>query len=247
MIADHLALITDHIHRDYSVQSPTVLCLGVLSFAVQIYADFCGYTNIARGCAQLLGFRLSKNFRFPYFAKSFRDFWHRWHISLSTWFRDYVYIPLGGNRLSPARNAFNIILTFTVSGLWHGANITFILWGALHGILLVIENKIFGKAKKSALWAVLVFAFVGVLFTLFRSPTIFYFLNYMRHIFTTNPTLSSLQPTQDFTLNKWLLLPLLVFVATEVLKAKKKNLSPVKFNYALNFLVGAFNIIVWRF
>ena len=101
---------------------------AIFFFAIQIYCDFSGYSDIARGTAKLFGVELMENFKSPYFAKSIREFWHRWHISLSTWFRDYVYIPLGGNRVSKIRNAMNVMITFLLSGLWHGASWTFVTW-----------------------------------------------------------------------------------------------------------------------
>ncbi|NJK95980.1 MAG: MBOAT family protein, partial [Bacteroidales bacterium] len=111
-------------------------------FAFRYTASFSGYSDIALGTAQIMGFRLMTNFRRPYFASSIREFWQRWHISLSTWFRDYVYVPLGGNRVGVFRWNFNILVTFLVSGLWHGANWTFIIWGTLHGIYQILGVKL---------------------------------------------------------------------------------------------------------
>jgi len=113
------------------------LLFATFAFAIQIYCDFSGYSDIALGSAQVMGIKLMKNFSHPYFAKSISEFWRRWHISLSTWFRDYVYIPLGGNRVKKMRWAFNLFITFLISGLWHGANWTYIIWGGLHGLLIV--------------------------------------------------------------------------------------------------------------
>jgi hypothetical protein len=112
----------------------------VFAFAIQIYADFSAYTDIARGVAKWYGFDLIKNFARPYLAAGPADFWHRWNISLSTWFRDYVYIPLGGSRRGPARHAINLMITFVVSGFWHGASWNYVLWGAYHGVLLVCSH-----------------------------------------------------------------------------------------------------------
>src|SRR5262249_5262686 len=112
----------------------SAVAVGALLFAFQIYADFSGYSHIAIGTARLFGFELMQNFAMPYFSQSIPEFWRRWHISLSTWFRDYVYIPLGGNRVSKPRQAVNLMATFVLSGLWHGANWTFIVWGFLHGL-----------------------------------------------------------------------------------------------------------------
>ena len=123
-----------------SVASGGDYLLGSFYFAFQIYGDFCGYSTIAIGVAKILGIELMTNFRTPYFSFSFQEFWHRWHISLSTFFRDYVYIPLGGSRVSEIKIYRNILITFALSGLWHGANWTFVIWGTYHGILLCIER-----------------------------------------------------------------------------------------------------------
>ena len=137
VIADRLAGPVNAVYGLPSAHYGPSVVLATLFFAFQIYCDFSGYTDIAIGAAEIMGFRLVTNFRRPYLARSIRDFWSRWHISLSTWFRDYVYIPLGGNRTRQARWMFNIMATFLLSGLWHGANWTYLVWGALHGVYLV--------------------------------------------------------------------------------------------------------------
>ncbi len=139
VIADRLAFIVDPVFaapQDW--QGPTIW-LATIAFAIQIYCDFSGYSDIAVGTARLLGFDLMTNFRTPYLAASFREFWQRWHISLSTWFRDYVYIPLGGSRVNTARLTGNLLITFVISGFWHGANWTFLWWGLWHGLLVSLE------------------------------------------------------------------------------------------------------------
>lgn len=143
VIADRLAILVDTTFDNYADFNGYRLAIATLCFTMQIYCDFGSYSLIAIGAARIMGFKLMDNFNTPYFALSIKDFWSRWHISLSTWFRDYLYIPLGGNRCSKARNYFNLIVTFLVSGLWHGANWTFVIWGGLHGILQVI-----GKATE---------------------------------------------------------------------------------------------------
>jgi alginate O-acetyltransferase complex protein AlgI len=124
--------------------------LGVVCYALQIYFDFSGYSDMAVGLGRLFGFRFPENFDHPYSSRSITEFWRRWHISLSSWFRDYLYIPLGGNRLSPARTYLNLVTVFLLCGLWHGASWTFVLWGALHGSFLVLERAGFGKRLASA-------------------------------------------------------------------------------------------------
>ena len=132
VIADNLALHVDRVYPGYADSDGLTLGFATFLFALQIYCDFSGYSDIAVGTARLLGFNLRRNFAYPYFSRNIAEFWRRWHISLSSWFRDYVYIPLGGGRLSRVRHAVNIVITFGLSGLWHGANWTFISWGLLN-------------------------------------------------------------------------------------------------------------------
>ena len=140
VIADRLAQFVDPVYNDPSSFTGPAFILATTCFAIQIYCDFSGYSDIAIGAARILGINLMRNFRQPYLANSVADFWKRWHISLSTWFRDYVYIPLGGNRVSVPRWHLNILIVFLVSGLWHGANWTFIIWGAIHGSFFVLHR-----------------------------------------------------------------------------------------------------------
>lgn len=149
VIADNLALMVNQVYNNPTEFDGISHIIATVFFAFQIYCDFSGYSDIAIGAAQVMGFRLMENFRSPYFAKSIPEFWSRWHISLSTWFRDYLYIPLGGNRVVKWRWYYNLFVVFLVSGLWHGASWTFVVWGALHGIY-----QIFGmmtKQKRNAL------------------------------------------------------------------------------------------------
>jgi alginate O-acetyltransferase complex protein AlgI len=138
VIADRVAILVNTVYNDYSAYKGLELVLATVFFGVQIYCDFASYSIIAIGSAQVLGFQLMDNFKQPYFSRSIGEFWHRWHISLSSWFRDYLYIPLGGNRKGTARKYLNIMIVFLVSGLWHGANWTFVIWGFLHGAFQII-------------------------------------------------------------------------------------------------------------
>ncbi len=140
VIADRLSLLVDHAYSVPSETSGFLLLLATYAFAFQIYCDFSGYTDMAIGSARIFGVDLMRNFRLPYRATSLRDFWSRWHISLSTWFRDYLYIPLGGNRVSGVRWTANIIIVFGLSGLWHGAQWTYAIWGLIHGLGVVVET-----------------------------------------------------------------------------------------------------------
>ena len=147
VIADNLAILVDKIYSNPVKFSGLYLVIATLAFSIQIYCDFYGYSIIAKGSSILLGINLMDNFNSPYLSCSIREFWHRWHISLSTWFRDYLYIPLGGNRRGFIKNNINILIIFLISGLWHGASISFVLWGLINGVYNIIEN-IFNKFVK---------------------------------------------------------------------------------------------------
>jgi D-alanyl-lipoteichoic acid acyltransferase DltB (MBOAT superfamily) len=150
LVADNLAPYVDAVYANPSGATGFTATLATLLFAVQIYCDFFGYSQIAIGSARVLGIRLSPNFNHPYRAESIADFWRRWHMSLSSWFRDYVYIPLGGNRVEPRRRDVNILLVFLLSGLWHGANWTYVVWGGLHGTYLLVENHLSRRFRLSS-------------------------------------------------------------------------------------------------
>jgi D-alanyl-lipoteichoic acid acyltransferase DltB (MBOAT superfamily) len=175
VIADNLSKFVDQVYaqpNDYKGITPIV---ATLFFAVQIYCDFSGYSDIAIGTARLFGFDLMKNFRTPYFATSLKEFWQRWHISLSTWFRDYLYIPLGGNRVSTSRKYFNLFITFVLSGLWHGANFTFIIWGTIHGLFMVVEDLIkkrFDVTLPKLLRGIITFIIVLYAWVFFRASNL---------------------------------------------------------------------------
>ncbi len=147
VIADNLAGPVELIFRDHATLGAVTLFVGTLFFAVQIYCDFSGYSDIAIGTASFFGVNLTRNFAYPYFATNLVEFWQRWHISLSTWFRDYVYIPLGGNRVGFMQRNANLFATFAISGLWHGANWTFVAWGLFHGVLYVAYLYLRGKTS----------------------------------------------------------------------------------------------------
>lgn len=152
VVADTLAKGVDRIYNNVGNYTGLVLGMATIMFAIQIYCDFSGYSDIAIGCANIMGIRLMKNFDSPYLSVSIKEFWQRWHISLSTWFRDYVYIPLGGNRKGVAKTYRNLMVTFLLSGLWHGADWTYIIWGGIHGAYQIIENaagRYVGKGVKS--------------------------------------------------------------------------------------------------
>lgn len=183
VVADHIAVFADQVFAQPSGLGSVVLLLGVYSYAAQIYCDFSGYTDIGRGCARLLGYELPLNFNSPYLSVNIVDFWRRWHMSLSRWLRDYLYIPLGGSRRGPVRTYVNLFITMLLGGLWHGASWTFVAWGAMHGIALAITRWVHdwrGVAGERPLFSGRVYHVVAVLMTfnivcfawiLFRAPT----------------------------------------------------------------------------
>ena len=177
VLADRVGLYVDLIFDNYQHYSGWNTILAAVLYSFQIYGDFAGYSFMAVGVAKLLGFDLINNFERPYFAQSVTNFWRRWHISLTSWLTQQVYIPLGGSRCSKARQYFNIMITFLVSGIWHGANWTFIVWGVLHGFFQIIEKALgFGKAESKGILKMLrigvTFVLVTLAWVIFRSPSI---------------------------------------------------------------------------
>ncbi len=195
VMADRLGLYVDKVFDNWEYNSGISCLVASFCYSMQIYGDFAGYSLMAVGVGRLMGFELVNNFNRPYFSVSITDFWRRWHISLSTWLKDYVYIPLGGSRCSKLRNYWNIIVTFLVSGIWHGANWTFIVWGLLHGVFQVVE-KALGMQKCESknilvrLPRILVtFVIINFLWTIFRMPTIVDGVGVIARMFTQNGSL----------------------------------------------------------
>ena len=197
VIADRIAIIADTVFNNYRLYGATELIAGAIAFTIQIYCDFGSYSLIAIGAAKIMGFSLMENFNTPYFATSIRDFWSRWHISLSTWFKDYLYIPLGGNRKGNKRKYLNTMIVFGVSGLWHGAGLNYVFWGLLHGIYQVFADivrpfrtKVEEKYVKTDCFS---FRFTNIIGTFvltsfawifFRAGSIRVAFGYVRRIFT---------------------------------------------------------------
>jgi len=175
-VADYLALYVDKIYGSPEDFSGSVLAMATFAYSWQIYFDFSGYTDMARGIARIMGFNLALNFNNPYLATGLGDFWGRWHISLSTWFKDYVYIPLGGNRRGKFRMYVNIFLTMVISGLWHGAAWTFVIWGALHAIGRFVtreleETRFYTEKVPRIVKQLAVFCFVSFAWIFFRAKS----------------------------------------------------------------------------
>jgi D-alanyl-lipoteichoic acid acyltransferase DltB (MBOAT superfamily) len=203
VIADRLGILVDQVFNNVMNYNGFPLMLATMFFSFQIYCDFAGYSFIAIGAAQMMGFRLMDNFRRPYFSKSVSEFWKRWHISLSSWFKDYLYIPLGGNRVKVKRWYFNLMIVFLISGLWHGANWTFLAWGGLHGFYILFaiitkntRNKLAEKFKLikfpkiHKLFKIFItFILINLAWIVFRSNSIkdaFYIFTHLLSNFTFN-------------------------------------------------------------
>jgi D-alanyl-lipoteichoic acid acyltransferase DltB (MBOAT superfamily) len=197
VVADSCALYVDHAFGDLQGANGATLAVGAVLFSVQIYGDFSGYSDIAIGCAKLFGIRLRRNFDVPYFSRDIAEFWRRWHMSLTSWFRDYVYIPLGGSRVGRWKVVRNTFVIFLLSGLWHGANWTFVAWGAFHAllflplILLGVNRKhrgVVAEGRGLPSWReagqmALTFALATVGWVLFRADSIGDALAYLRNMF----------------------------------------------------------------
>jgi D-alanyl-lipoteichoic acid acyltransferase DltB (MBOAT superfamily) len=235
VIADNLGSVVDRIFASLPEYKGISLIFTMFLYTWQIYMDFSGYTDMARGTAQMLGITLTENFRLPYFATSLRDFWKRWHISLSSWLRDYLYIPLGGNRHGLIRTVINTLLVFTISGLWHGAAWNFVLWGFLYGVMLslekllkkIAENRIVIPTNIKILYT---YSVISILWVFFRAPTIqdaLYILRNsfvgMKHFFSPEYLLASINQIFVFNHAEILIISVLLILAMIIEYIRRKT------------------------
>ncbi len=237
VIADSSAIYVNAIFSDYQSQDSLTLILGIVYFGFQIYGDFSGYSDIAIGLSRLFGFNLMRNFNYPYFSRDIAEFWRRWHISLSTWFRDYLYIPLGGSRESKWKQVRNVLIIFMVSGFWHGANWTFIFWGFLNALYFmpllllnktknnldeIVVNKFRLPSFKTFLQIVITFIITTIGWIFFRSPTITDAFEYLKKILLFEDfKLINYLPIERYAIE---LLPILfLFVAFEWFSKEKEH------------------------
>ena len=197
LLANSIGLLFTTIQsQNISDISVVTAWIGAIAYTLQIYFDFSGYSDMAIGIALMLGFELPENFNYPYIAKSITDFWRRWHISLSTWFRDYVYIPLGGNRVGILKQCRNLLIVWALTGFWHGASYNFIVWGLYYGLLLMFEkfvlNKVFDKIPSFIKWLYTIF-FVVIGWVLFSSPNLSSAIEYIKVLFAAkgNPIIDN--------------------------------------------------------
>ena len=259
VIADNAALYVNQVYGDYANQSGSTLLLAAILYTIQIYGDFSGYSDMAIGSAKLFGFRFRYNFLFPYFSRNMNEFWRRWHISLSTWMRDYVYIPLGGSRNGKWHTIRNIMIVFLLSGLWHGADWSFVAWGAYHGLLLVLlillnrntkyehvvaHDRVFPSFKELG-QMVLIFTLVTIGWMMFRASTITDFYHYILKIFSQ----SSFTPI--WLGNKVDYIPLFVCIGCMLIiewvqrnKHHGLEMDKARINKVLSLLMYAFALFV---
>lgn len=193
-LADRVGIYVDAVYGNLFQHNGTTLLLTSILYSIQIYADFAGYSLMALGIGRLFGIELQLNFDRPYMAKTVTEFWRRWHISLTTWFRDYIYFPLGGNRVKHVRWMLNTMIVFVISGLWHGANYTFLIWGAMHGVFMIIERELYGQKIKqieaglsfaNIIRMLFTFCIVTIAWVFFRSDSVGDAVYVVRSIFSS--------------------------------------------------------------
>lgn len=258
LLADSMALFADRIFDNFSVNtslSAGMAWLGAICYTFQIYFDFSGYSDMAIGLGQMFGFRFEENFNYPYIARSVTDFWHRWHISLSMWFRDYVYIPLGGNRVPKARMYFNLLIVWLLTGIWHGAGLTFILWGLMYFVVQAIE-KLIGLGKKWKLPPIIgnlyTMLIVIVGWVLFRSPSIKSAIVYLKNMFVLSVDSLADSEALFYIKDNWLLFLSAFLFATPFIRVIQKNkllyyvLLSLAFGLALLYLLkGSYSPFIY--
>lgn len=220
VLADRLGVFVDDVFFAPSVYDTFSVVLAVLSYTMQIYFDFSGYSDMAIGISKMLGFDFPSNFNLPYIAKGMSDFWSRWHISLSSWFRDYLYIPLGGSRKGKSQTYVNLLIVMAISGLWHGAGVTFILWGVLHGIASSVSRIIEkGRMKiPTVLRAIATFLAVSLLWVMFRADSLGNAADVYKALFTWHDGIMQL-----YTWSFFALIILIVTTAVAIRKSKGKD------------------------
>ncbi len=236
VIADNASIIVEGIFNNYETQSSISLSIGAILFAFQIYCDFSGYSDIAIGLARLFNFDLMTNFKFPYLSKNISEFWKKWHISLSTWFRDYLYIPLGGSKMSLKKSLRNILIVFVVSGFWHGANWTFVLWGTIHALLYIPvfltknKNNTSNSYFTSIFKTITTFGLITLAWIFFRAKDIQQAFNYIKFLFINHGNKAFFMSTK-----KYLIITSFAFLAIFIMMFiegyfKKKNKNEVLLN-----------------
>lgn len=244
VVADRAAIYVNVVYNNPSDHGGLTFIVATLMFAFQIYGDFAGYSLIAIGTAKLFGFGLMNNFNRPYFATSVGEFWQRWHISLSTWFRDYVYIPLGGNRVAKGRWLANLFITFLLSGLWHGANWTFIIWGGLNGVFLIIEALTIKSRKGNIFNVIITFVLINFTWIFFRSNSIGDAIYALRQI-VTNPGKLYIGDGSDIVTPIFAIIGIIILLICEVKKEYFNSIISLSNNKYQLIRISFYSLIVF--
>lgn len=248
-LADRLGIYVDTVYANISQHNGTTLFFTSILYTIQIYADFAGYSLMAIGSGKLLGIELSTNFIRPYFSKTITEFWRRWHVSLTTWFRDYIYFPLGGSRCNKARWALNTMIVFTVSGLWHGAAYTFIIWGALHGTCMVVERIVYGDKIKtiSDKFSIANFLRIAVTFTFVNFAWIFFRIGDLEEVMIIFKKIFTEPGSLFFDTNTLLMgfIAMAVVFTYDFIKEKQLKIHLLSSKYLLVRYMTAVSLIVY--
>jgi len=256
VIADRASIFVDSVYNNYTSYHALDIVLASVLYAIQIYCDFDGYTNIARGCSKILGIELTKNFQQPYLSTSIKDFWRRWHISLTSWFTDYLYISLGGNRKGEIRRYINILIVFLISGMWHGASWHYVVWGGLHGIYLIVYNlkvKFSLKSEKTAVLLstkirkiIITFFLVDFAWLFFRADGIENAFDIIKYTLVNNIWIPSL-PNQVFNYAdiSILLISILILLIVDICHEKRICFSAKLAEQEIWFKIIAYDIVIF--
>ena len=245
VLADHLSVFVDDVFAAPAAYNTGTVILGAISYSLQIYFDFAGYSDMAIGIAKICGFDFKPNFNLPYIAKGMSDFWKRWHISLSSWFQDYLYIPLGGSRRGNVRTYINLVLVMAVSGLWHGAGLTFIVWGIMHGVGSCV-TRIINKSGKAVgrcidiLRTVITYIVVMLLWVVFRANSFDNAWAVLKGMFTVHTGIA-----QPYTWTFFALICLVLGTAFSVAKSKKENMGYINGYYPVMNLTKVIPLTVF--
>ncbi len=239
IIANNMAIIADKIFFSVTNLSTHLAWIGAIAYSLQIYYDFSGYSDMAIGLGHMFGFNFNENFNYPYIAKNVTDFWRRWHISLSSWFKDYVYIPLGGSRCSTTRNIINLLIVWSLTGLWHGASYNFILWGLYYGIILTLEKYFLNKIlqKLPILHRILTLLVIIIGWVIFNTANITHALNYLSTMFIPNGELNLSILNNLNILYLWPYMILALIGCTPIIKNLLNKLNSTGFVYDLYLFV----------
>ncbi len=244
VVADRAAIYVNAVFNNFESHEGLSYIAATILFAFQIYGDFAGYSLIAIGTAKLFGFGLMTNFKRPYFSASVSEFWTRWHISLSTWFRDYLYIPLGGNRVAKPRWLFNLFITFLISGLWHGANWTFVIWGGLNGIYLIAEVLIGSKNRKGILNVFITFVLINFSWIFFRANNVEQAAYMVKTIFTV-PGRLYIGSGDDIAASMYAVLAIIILFVVEAKKEYFNTLFSISGNRLEVIRLGGYAAILF--